>query len=65
MIMNIEIRIRIAVPDSNRDTLQYAVDNIIDYVGMKFPGLKQIPMQSPVTVTIKELDYKVDEAANG
>lgn len=54
--MVIQIRIVIDVPEKYKDKFQGAIEKLIETVKEQFPELKTTRMNSPVTVTIKDMD---------
>jgi len=58
--MIIQIRIVVQVPDLDKLKFPAAIEKIIDCAVSEFPDLQIARPHSPVTVTIKELDIKVN-----
>jgi hypothetical protein len=54
--MVIQIRVVIDVPEKDKENFQAAIENIIEAIKAQFPDLKTTRMNSPVTVTIKDLE---------
>ena len=53
--MVIQIRIVIDVPDKDKEKFQGAIEKIFEVVKEQFPEFKTTRMNSPVTVTIKDM----------
>ncbi len=58
--MIIQIRIVIDVPETDKLRFPTAIEKIIDCALEEFPKLQIARAHSPVVVTIKELDIKVN-----
>lgn len=54
--MVIQIRIVIDVPDKDKEKFQGAIEKILEVVKEQFPEFKTTRMNSPVTVTIKDME---------
>lgn len=53
--MLIQIRVVIDVPEKDKDKFQGAIEKILEAVKEQFPEFKTTRMNSPVTVTIKDM----------
>lgn len=53
--MLIQIRVVIDVPEKDKDKFQGAIEKILEAVKEQFPDFKTTRMNSPVTVTIKDM----------
>ena len=55
--MVIQIRIVIDIPEKDKENYPVAIEKILEAVKAQFPEFKTTRMNSPVTVTIKELAH--------